>query len=48
MRRIDVAPGAIGVTVTGLGGYAVCFSNPDKDSGSAAEICPGVGAMLRK
>lgn len=48
IRRIDVAPGAMGVDAARLGGYDVCERSVDNDNGRAAEICPGVGAILLK
>jgi len=48
MRRIEVAPGAMGVAAIGFGGYFVCFRRVDSESGRAAEIWPGWGEILRR
>lgn len=48
IRRMEVAPGAIGAALTSFGGYLDCFNSVDRDNGRAAEICPGVGEILLK
>lgn len=48
MRRMEVAPGAMGVAAIGFGGYFVCLRRVDSESGRAAEIWPGWGEILRR